>query len=88
VFKPNEATSFMIDCETQAEIDHYWDKLTAGGGREVECGWLKDRFGFAWQVVPARLGEWTKDPARYARVMKALLSMKKLDLATLERAAA
>jgi len=88
VFKISEAVSFVINCESQAEIDHYWDKLTAGGGEEVQCGWLKDKFGVSWQVVPARINELMQDPARANKAMKAVLGMKKIDLATLERAAA
>jgi predicted 3-demethylubiquinone-9 3-methyltransferase (glyoxalase superfamily) len=86
VFKFTEAVSFMIQCDSQEEIDRYWSKLSEGG-QEVECGWVKDRYGLSWQVVPSRLGEWMRDPAAAARVMSAVLTMKKLDLGTLERAA-
>ncbi len=84
-----DAISFVIQCKDQDEIDRYWSKLTAGGGREIQCGWLKDRFGLAWQVVPPVLGELMTDPdpARRARVMGALLKMVKLDIAGLENAA-
>jgi predicted 3-demethylubiquinone-9 3-methyltransferase (glyoxalase superfamily) len=85
VFKFTEAVSFVVNCDTQKEIDHYWDKLTAGGGTEVQCGWLKDRFGLSWQIVPSALPELVK---KSDKVMQALLHMKKLDIATLERAAA
>ena len=66
-FKFTEAVSFVINCETQEEIDYYWEKLTAGGGKEVECGWLADKYGLSWQVVPAKFfAEWVKDAARVA----------------------
>jgi predicted 3-demethylubiquinone-9 3-methyltransferase (glyoxalase superfamily) len=86
-FKFNEAVSFMVNCKTQDEIDYYWDKLTAGG-QEVQCGWLKDRYGVSWQIVPAGIATMIsdKDPARADRVMQALMKMVKLDLAALERA--
>ena len=88
-FKFSEAFSFVVNCETQQEIDDYWSKLTAGGGRESECGWLKDKFGFSWQIVPTALGKLMsdKDPEKSGRVMQALLQMKKLDIAMLEQAA-
>ena len=86
-FKFNEAVSFEVNCETQAEIDYYWAKLSEGG-RESQCGWLKDRFGVSWQVVPARMAEFfpEDDPAKAGRAMEAMLKMKKLDIAALERA--
>ncbi len=79
----------MVNCENQEEIDEYWRKLTADGGAESQCGWLKDKFGFSWQIVPTALGRLMgdKDPAKANRVMQALLQMKKLDIATLEQAA-
>ncbi len=88
-FKFSEAFSLVVNCENQKEVDEYWSKLTSGGGQESQCGWLKDKFGFSWQVVPAELGKLmsAKDPARANRVMQALLQMKKLDIAKLERAA-
>jgi predicted 3-demethylubiquinone-9 3-methyltransferase (glyoxalase superfamily) len=88
-FKFSEAFSFVVNCENQREIDEYWNKLTAGGGQESQCGWLKDKFGFSWQIVPTALGTLMtdKDPKKANRVMQALLQMKKLDIATLERAA-
>jgi len=87
-FKFSEAFSFVVSCENQQEIDSYWNKLTADGGRESECGWLKDKFGFSWQIVPAALGQlMSGDPKKANRVMQALLQMKKLDIATLEQAA-
>ena len=82
-FKFNEAISFVVSCDTQAEIDAYWARLTADGGAEVQCGWLKDKFGLSWQIVPARLPELVRDP----KAMQAMMQMKKLDIAELERAA-
>jgi predicted 3-demethylubiquinone-9 3-methyltransferase (glyoxalase superfamily) len=84
-----EAVSFQIDCETQDEVDLYWSTLS-DGGEEGPCGWLKDRFGLSWQVVPRRLGELLADPDPECsqRVMRAMLEMKKIDIAGLERAAA
>ena len=90
LFKFNEAVSLQVHCDTQEEIDHYWGRLSAGGDeRAQQCGWLKDRYGLSWQVVPSRMQELLKDGgAKADRVMNALLEMKKLDLAALERAAA
>jgi predicted 3-demethylubiquinone-9 3-methyltransferase (glyoxalase superfamily) len=89
-FKFNESVSFVVNCKTQAEVDYYWKKLTAGGGKEVQCGWLKDRFGVSWQIVPTVLGELlsARDAAKTQRVMEAMLKMVKLDIKTLKRAAA
>jgi predicted 3-demethylubiquinone-9 3-methyltransferase (glyoxalase superfamily) len=83
-----EAISFSIACADQAEVDHYWDALTAGG-REAPCGWLTDRFGVSWQVVPARLGELLgdPDPERAQRALQAMLGMRRIVVAELERAA-
>ena len=81
-FKFTEAISFVVRCEDQAEVDYYWSKLTAGGGMESQCGWLKDKFGLSWQIVPARLAELLKSP----QAMQAMMGMKKLDIAELERA--
>lgn len=86
MFKLTEAVSFQIFCETQEEIDHYWNNLTADGGEEGHCGWLKDKFGVSWQVVPSILGELMKDPALAGRVTEAFLPMRKLDIATLLKA--
>jgi predicted 3-demethylubiquinone-9 3-methyltransferase (glyoxalase superfamily) len=85
-FTFSEAFSLMVSCDTQKEIDEYWSKLTADGGKEGACGWLKDKFGFSWQIVPAQLGKLMaqKDPQKASRVMQALLKMKKLDIAALE----
>jgi predicted 3-demethylubiquinone-9 3-methyltransferase (glyoxalase superfamily) len=87
-FKFNEAVSFMIECEDQAEIDFYWDKLT-DGGEEGPCGWLKDRFGLSWQVAPKGMDELFADPdrSRSQRAFDAMMQMKKLDIATLRAAA-
>ncbi len=88
-FKFNEAISFVVTCNTQKEIDYFWKKLTAAGGKEVQCGWLRDKFGVSWQVVPEILGELmaSKDPAKSQRVMEALLKMVKLDIKKLKAAA-
>ena len=89
VFKFNEAVSLQIDCATQKEVDYYWEKLGEGGDPEArQCGWLKDKFGMSWQVVPAILAELVGDPASVAsqRAMQAMLNMKKLDIAELEKA--
>jgi predicted 3-demethylubiquinone-9 3-methyltransferase (glyoxalase superfamily) len=89
VFKFNEAVSFQVDCATQAEIDAYWEKLGAGGDPKAQqCGWLKDKFGLSWQIVPAVLPELLQDAdsERAQRTMKAMLQMKKLDVGALERA--
>ena len=88
-FKFNEAVSFQVPCKDQKEVDHYWEKLGAGGDPKAQqCGWLKDRFGVSWQVFPARLLEMLadKDRGRADRAMVAMMEMKKLDLAALERA--
>jgi predicted 3-demethylubiquinone-9 3-methyltransferase (glyoxalase superfamily) len=87
MFKFTEAVSMIVHCETQTEVDHYWDKLSAGG-QPGRCAWLKDKFGVSWQVVPSALIELMqdKDAARSARVMQAMLAMTKIDIATLRRA--
>jgi predicted 3-demethylubiquinone-9 3-methyltransferase (glyoxalase superfamily) len=82
-----EAVSFVVECADQAEIDYYWDRLTSGGGKPVQCGWLKDRFGLSWQVVPRDIGRYFKDAKVAERVMQALMPMVKIDLRTLEEAA-
>jgi len=89
VFKFNEAVSLQINCENQAEVDHYWDKLSADGDENAQqCGWLKDKFGLSWQVVPAVLIDMLKDPdpAKSQQTMAAMLQMKKIDIEGLERA--
>jgi predicted 3-demethylubiquinone-9 3-methyltransferase (glyoxalase superfamily) len=85
--KFNEAISFFVDCDTQAEVDYYWDKLAEGGGHQ-QCGWLKDRFGLSWQVIPKALGRFLMDQDREKanRVMQAMLKMKKIVIADLEAA--
>lgn len=87
-FKFTEAISLVVNCETQEEIDYFWQKLTADGGSEVECGWVKDKFGLSWQVVPTKIFELIseKDPAASGRVMQAVMKMKKLNIAELEKA--
>ena len=90
VFRFSPAVSFVVHCKTQAEVDHYWEKLCAGGAPEAQqCGWLADRFGLSWQIVPDRLVELLSGPdaAAAGRVMEAMLQMKKIDIAALERAA-
>ena len=88
-FKPNEAISFQIDCESQEEVDSYWSKLSEGG-EQGPCGWLKDRYGISWQIVPKVLSRLLGDPDREKaqRVMAAMLKMGKIEIAELERAAA
>ena len=87
-FTFNEAISLMIECQTQPQIDYYWDRLTSGGGQESVCGWLKDRFGVSWQVTPTVLSKMLgdKDPAKMERVTNAFLEMKKFDIAGLKKA--
>jgi predicted 3-demethylubiquinone-9 3-methyltransferase (glyoxalase superfamily) len=85
-FQFTEAVSMVVNCETQAEIDGFWEKLSDGGEKRV-CGWLKDRFGLSWQVVPSLINNWmTRDPASSNRVMQAVMRMTKLDFAELQRA--
>ena len=86
-FKFNEAVSFVVSCKTQTEVDYYWNKLSAGG-KEVQCGWLTDKFGLSWQIVPTILGELMsdKDPVKSQRVMEAMLKMVKLDINKLKAA--
>ena len=81
-FRFNEAVSFVVRCDTQEEVDAYWSKLLEGG-KEAQCGWLKDKFGLSWQIVPARLPELVKNP----KALQAMMQMKKIDIAGLERAA-
>ncbi len=85
-FHFTEAISLMVDCQDQAEIDRLWAKLTADGGEESMCGWLKDKYGLSWQLVPASLPEMLSDPRRGGRVGAAMMQMHKLDLAALQRA--
>jgi predicted 3-demethylubiquinone-9 3-methyltransferase (glyoxalase superfamily) len=86
-FKFTEAISLLVNCETQQEIDHYWSKLTSGGGKEVECGWLKDKYGLSWQIVPANLEKLLGTPEKAKRVMAVVMKSKKLNIAEMERAA-
>ncbi|NTX05905.1 VOC family protein [Myxococcus sp. CA051A] len=87
-FKFTEAISLFVSCETQPEVDSLWEQLTAGGGKDSKCGWLEDRFGVSWQIIPTTLmrlmGD--KDPAKAGRVVQAMLGMQKIDIAALERA--
>ncbi|HYK77341.1 MAG TPA: VOC family protein [Daejeonella sp.] len=87
-FKFTEAVSFIVNCETQEEIDYYWENLSKDGGAEIECGWLKDKFGLSWQIVPPIITELmsSEHPEKSTRVMQAILKMKKLDLKTLKQA--
>jgi predicted 3-demethylubiquinone-9 3-methyltransferase (glyoxalase superfamily) len=87
LFKFTEAISFVVNCQTQHEVDAYWDKLSAGGS-DLQCGWLKDKFGLSWQIVPTVLSELLSDPdpQKSQRVMKALMTMKKLDIRALKQA--
>ena len=87
-FKFTEAISLFVNCETQAEVDDLWSKLTAGGGAESQCGWLKDRFGLSWQIIPTALGRMLgdKDPKKANAAMQAMLQMKKIDTQRLQQA--
>ena len=87
-FKFNEAVSMFVNCEDQAEVDYFWNALTANGGEESMCGWLKDKYGLSWQIVPKQLGELMNDPDREkaGRVMDAMLNMKKIIVADLQKA--
>ena len=87
-YKFTEAISFFVDCDTQEEVDNFWNKLTADGGEESQCGWLKDKYGLSWQIVPKRLSELLGDPdhEKAGRVMQAMLKMKKIIIADLEKA--
>lgn len=89
IFAFNESVSFQIDCKDQAEVDYYWEALAGDGGTESECGWLKDRFGLSWQVVPRQLTAALsdKDPKRAQRAMQAMLTMRRIDIAAIQAAA-
>jgi predicted 3-demethylubiquinone-9 3-methyltransferase (glyoxalase superfamily) len=89
-FKFTEAVSFMVKCKDQAEVDKYWNALTADGGQESQCSWLKDKYGLSWQIVPEALLRYVtdKDPERAQRAMQAMFKMKKIDIATIEKAVA
>ena len=88
IFKPNESVSFMVVTETQEETDRYWNAIVGNGGQESECGWCKDRWGFSWQITPGRLLELvgSSDPAEAKRAFDAMMTMRKIDIATLEAA--
>lgn len=88
-FKFTEAVSFVVNCESQEEVDYFWDKLIEGGGQESQCGWLKDKYGLSWQITPTILLQLVKDKdkAKAKRVFEAMLKMKKIDIAALEQAA-
>lgn len=90
MFKPNEAVSFMVTTDDQAETDRYWDAIVGGGGAESQCGWCRDRWGFAWQITPRALLAATADPDRASakRAMQAMMTMRKIDIAAIERARA
>lgn len=85
-FKFNETVSFVVDCETQKEIDHFWNALIADGGQESKCGWLKDKFGISWQIVPMVLPKLLSDLTRALKVTEVFMGMKKLDIKALENA--
>jgi predicted 3-demethylubiquinone-9 3-methyltransferase (glyoxalase superfamily) len=89
MFKFTEAVSFFVTCETQEEVDMYWNKLTSDGGEESMCGWLKDKFGLSWQIIPKALGSYLQNPDKQkaARAMQAMMKMKKIVIADLEKAA-
>lgn len=88
IFKFNEAISLSVDCTTQDEVDHYWNKLTSDGGQPSQCSWLKDKFGLSWQIVPRILHQYLQDPdpQKASRVMQAMLKMSKIDIAAIQRA--
>ena len=85
-FKFNESMSIVVSCDTQEEIDHYWNSLTADGGQESMCGWLKDKYGISWQIVPSILGSLMSDPTKASRVTMAFMQMKKMDIEILKNA--
>jgi predicted 3-demethylubiquinone-9 3-methyltransferase (glyoxalase superfamily) len=88
IFKFSQAISFLVSCKTQQEVDRLWEKLSEGGGEQEQCGWLKDKFGVSWQIVPSILGKMIhdKDAMKSERVIKAMLQMKKLDIRSLQKA--
>jgi predicted 3-demethylubiquinone-9 3-methyltransferase (glyoxalase superfamily) len=85
MFTPNEAISFVVNCDTQEELDHFWNKLSEGG-QESQCGWLKDKYNVSWQIIPGILQTLLSDQTKAARVMQAIMGMKKLDIETLKQA--
>lgn len=86
MFKLTEAVSLSVKCKTQEEIDFYWTTLSSDGGEESFCGWVKDKYGLSWQIVPAELNNWIQDPKKSANVMQAVMKMGKLDIKTLKEA--
>lgn len=88
MFHFTEAVSFFVNCDTQDEVDEYWNKLTADGGQESQCGWLKDKFGLSWQIIPSALGKYLQSPdrAKAGKAMQAMMKMKKIIIADLEAA--
>lgn len=87
-FKFTEAISLVVNCETQEEVDYYWEKLSGGGGQEVECGWVKDKYGLSWQIVPNVVMELLKDPQKTDKVMQVVMKTKKFDIAEVKKAVA
>ncbi len=85
-FKFNESMSIVVSCDTQEEIDHYWNNLTADGGQEGQCGWLKDKYGISWQIIPSVLGSLMSDPTKASRVTMAFMQMKKMNIEILKNA--
>lgn len=85
-FTFSESVSFVVECDNQADIDYYWNKLTADGGQESRCGWVKDKYGVSWQIIPSMLGELMADTEKGQRVMQALMQMGKLDIEKLKNA--
>lgn len=85
-YKFNESMSIVVSCDTQEEIDHYWNNLTADGGQESMCGWLKDKYGISWQIIPSILGNLMSDPTKASKVTMAFMQMKKMDIETLKNA--
>lgn len=85
-FALNDSVSFVVSCDDQEEIDHYWYRLTEDGGEESMCGWLKDKYGVSWQIVPSNLDQLLRDPARAERVMKVVMQMRKLDMEAMNNA--
>jgi predicted 3-demethylubiquinone-9 3-methyltransferase (glyoxalase superfamily) len=85
-FKFNESISFVVNCDTQNEIDYYWEKLIGKGGAESMCGWLRDEYGVSWQIIPSKIGQWMADPAKAKRMMSVIMQMRKLDVEKLEQA--
>jgi predicted 3-demethylubiquinone-9 3-methyltransferase (glyoxalase superfamily) len=86
IFKFSEAVSFMVNCDTQDEIDAMWEKLTADGGKPVQCGWLTDKYGLSWQIVPTVLRDLMKDSRKFERVLQAVMGMVKLDIKAMQQA--